>query len=50
MSPGFEPAACNRMNILRTREVWNVPARMLVISDKPTQGKGDGMHSRSLID
>ena len=29
------------MNALRTREVWEAPARRLETSDKPTQGKGD---------
>jgi len=25
MPPGFVPAACNQMNISRTREVWEAP-------------------------
>ena len=39
--PGFVPAACNQMNALRTREIWEAPIRRLETSDKPTQGKVD---------
>jgi len=41
--PGFVPAACNQEDALRTREVWNAPARKQVESDNPTQGEGDTM-------
>jgi hypothetical protein len=39
--PGFVPAACSQGNTPRTREVWSVPARKPVESDKPTQGEED---------